>query len=55
MCPEAEYALLCPVQRLWTVQSVAVQHYGAGAGMHNTPCLWQGGAAQRCAALACLA
>ena len=26
MRPGAEYALLCPVQRLWSVQSVAEQH-----------------------------
>ena len=26
MRPGAEYALLCPVQRLWSVQSVSAQH-----------------------------
>ena len=56
MRPGAEYALLCPVQRLWTVQSVAEQHCVVLVlGCTMPPCLWQGGAAHRCAALACLA
>ena len=52
----AEYALLFPVQRQWTAQSVAEQHCVVLVlGCTMPPASGQGGAAHSCAALACLA